>query len=268
MNITIDIEAMDHGDFTDIALLVDNECFREEVGDMREKYGKEYKLPLSEEDTIYFLHKRQFDVKFKKEFDADIERIRKQFNRPPHFTPVIEFAIIYGVITKGVYAKAYLEEQIITPIEDPGEIPDIKYCIVIHAGTRKPDVERAFKKFEEKVRINFRANEEEKTNYNFGYWADLSLQRMRDTSSSIEILHKWHARTLKGEKPIDITLDKIGLTHQEYIDLKKRIKTLSRKEELEILEPENKKLDRIYKQRDSIKEQLRQYRKLLKTANS
>lgn len=168
----IDIQTGDKGKLTDISYLVDNLDFIDEVENARAKFHLDFSYPLSvkDEETVNedFDKRLYKDEGYKKLFYDEVERIRKLFKMPTHFSEVIVVAILYGKVFDGNYSKAYLEEQEITPIKTPDEVPDIKYCIVIHSGTRPSDVKKAFKKFQEKVHINYQSTEEAKRKYNFG----------------------------------------------------------------------------------------------------
>lgn len=265
----IEIQIKDLGEFTDVALLVDNDYFLDEIEEMRTMYELHYDFPAQDSSLADDFERKMYpNSELRKSFDVDVEKIRKHFERPPHFKRAIEAAIIYGIVVDGIYSKAYLEEQELFSTEDPDEIPDKKYSIVIHAGTREDDVIRVLREFKEKVRINNRGSEEERINYKFGYWADLSLQKMSDTLGAIDTIRSWYIRTKNGEKPLQIALEELGYTEKKYKEFKEKVKILDQPNiDLLELQPSQRALERVWSKRNSIKEQLRQYRKLLKTSN-
>jgi hypothetical protein len=260
----IQIEKMDLGNFTDVALLVDNIYFREEVERMRLKYKHLYDFPLKDKKVIDdFVTKRIIDQKLKGQFEADLERIRKYFDRPCHFLPVIESSVVYGFVCGSDYSKAYLEEQETFPDDNPDSIPDKKYCIVIHAGTREDDIIRVFREFEMKKKIHFKGVGNKTRNDNLGYSVDFSFQKMKDTFGSIEDIHNWY---ISGKKPLEIALEEKGYTPKEFIDLRKKLKSaINEHSEVEQknYNLDSNKIKRIYSRRDTIKEQMRAYRRLL-----
>lgn len=246
---------MDKGILTDVLPLIDSDSFLKEIQTMRNKYGLSYDFPAVNNKVVEaFVHQRYFDTKLKTNFEADIDRIRKLFNRPPHFNPVIESSVIYGFIGKNTYSKAYLEEQEITPTQNPEETPDLKYSIVIHAGTRLPDIKQVFEKFRKEARLNSK-----KIMAQTGY-ADLSLQEMLKTHGSIYDVRDWYIRRNRGESPLNITLSELNCSHKEYKELKK----ISKQDGYtEIKEKNDIRLTTITKKRDSIKELIKRYKKLL-----
>ena len=258
----------DLGEYTDIALLVDKESFLEKIEGIRSKYHLNYDYPVSDVEKIYFEFGYKLltkEHKLKYEFSSEVEKIRKNFSMPPHFTKVIESSIIYGVVGESDYSRAYLEEQIITPLKNPYEIPDIKYCIVIHAGTRKEDIERVCNEFNEKKRINFKGTQQEKDDYMFGYGIDLSLAKIRHTQASIIKVRDWYIQRQNGETPLRIALKIRGYTYKRYQELLKKYKHNFKLEEKED-EKYQKELRFIYSLRDTIKTQLRKYPSLVQAS--
>lgn len=266
----IEIQIKDSGEFTDVALLVDNINFLCEIEKIRKKYDLNYSLPpRDEEQAEEFLRKlTSSNNDLKKKFDADVEEIRKSFYRPSHFKQVIQDAIIYGKIIDGVYSRAYLEEQENFSTDNPEEIPDKKYSIVIQQRTTEKDILRAFANFKELLHVNTLGTKEEKESFRYGYWAELSLQKIADTKhSSIENLHHWY---ISGKKPLQIAIEKEGYTETEYYEMRSIAKSPmpNAPEKQKNYEANKRKLDKIKNTRNSIKTQLSDYRKLLSTANT
>lgn len=267
--IPIEIYIKDKGEFTDVALLVDDKDFLKEITALRDKYGLNYEFPVKDENkkAAEFAGGLYPGNELYKRFSKDIEKIRKLFFRPTQFVPVIESAVIYGCVSEGVYRRAYLEEQ--ESFDNPINIPDKKYAIIIHAKTRDEDVLTVLQDFRKKVRLNANGSDEERSKYQFGYWADLSLHNITDTHNSIDRLHEWYVKFLKGKKPLDIALEDFQLTKEEYQYLKKKCKKIINP----TLEGHNdydrarRKIDNIMRLRDSIKTQLADYRSIILSAN-
>lgn len=264
----IDIKIKDLWEYTDVALLVDKKSFLEVVEALRNKYKLNYDYPLTDTDKIYFDFEYKFfnDEKLKAEFYSDVEKLRKKYKLPPHFSMVIKSAIIYGVVKESDYKKAYLEEQVITPLREEYEIPDIKYCIVIHPGTRKQDVEKVFDEFKEKVRINYKGSQKEKDNYKFGYGIDLSLAKMKPNQPSTETVRKWYIRVENGEGPLRIALDIKNYTYKQYKDLVEKFKHPTRQKQYEDNSKIDKELQYIYSRRNTVKSQVNRYGKLVQAS--
>jgi hypothetical protein len=266
----IDIKARDSGIFTDIALLVDRLDFISEIEQTRSKYGElNYAYPLSKTDaetvSNNFEYKMFKDKQLKERFDSDVERIRKLFKRPPHFREIIAASIMYGRVIN--YSKAYMEKQEITPTEDPDDIPDIKYCIVIHSGTRLQDIEKVFNKFKEEVRINFKASEEEKKKYNFGYWFDFSLTRPMDTKDSIRALRTLYQLRKNEMSPLKITLKDLKISKKQYNEALQNCRVHEKRKDEEY-DRCLRLVDRVEKRRDSIKSLIKRYSDLLLLSNT
>lgn len=268
----IDIQTEDKSKLTEIAYLVDNLGFVEEIENARKKFNLTFSYPLSEvdEEIIHnkFEQRLYLDEKFNKEFFDEVERIRKLFRMPPHFKVVIEVSILYGKVREHNYSKAYLEEQNITPIKSPDEIPDIKYSIVIHSGTRIDDIEKAFEKFKEKIKINYHSSEEEKRKYNFGYWFDFSLTKPIDSKNTISDLRTLYHKRMNGQTPMNIALEQCKTTKEEY----KKAQKICDKEMNNLSVEEFEKYDnftqKIEKKRDIIKTLIKRYRSFLQSPNT
>lgn len=271
----IKIKIKDPSKYTDVALLVDNLDFIAEVESARKKYkGLNFVYPLSDNDRIK-AERFQYQMLYTNKvlgnrFKADTEYIRRLFRRPPHFRDVIEASIIYGEVVENDYSKAYLEEQEITPIRTPNDIPDIKYCIVIHSGTRPDDVNKVFDKFKKEVKINFRSSNRKKRSYKFGYWLNLGLAKTTGTMGSIKSLRKLYQRWLQGETPIMIALSGLHISKSEYKGALR--KTPKHSKYLSVSEEESDKCEKMVKnvnwKRDDVKSLINRYRDLLYSSNT
>jgi hypothetical protein len=266
----IEIHITDTGDFTDVALLVDNEMFLDEIEKVRSKYGLHYDFPAIDGGLADdFMRKLLPHSQLRKDFDSDVEKIRKRFYRPTHFNPVIEASIIYGSIGNNTYSRAYLQQQEFFSTENPEEIPDKKYSIVIHQRTREEDVIKTLKEFKKMVDENINLPKGVGANYETGVWADLSMQQVTDTGSSFKIFHKWY---ISEKTPLELALDEMGYSREDYLQIKKATKAKFidpfKEQDNKKYQINAKKLEQILSKRNSIKEQLREYRKFLRTSNT
>lgn len=271
----IDIKARDNGKFTDIALLVDNLDFISEIEQTRSRYKEfNYTYPLSKTDAEKVVKNVEYgiykDKQLKESLDSDVERIRKLFKRPPHFREVIWTSIVYGKVNEHNYPKAYMEKQEITPTEDPDKIPDVKYCIVIHSGTRLKDIKEVFNKFREEVRINFKTSDDEKRKTNFGYWFDFSLTRPTDTKDSIRKLRILYQLRKNGISPLEIALHDLNISKKRYKEAFQNCKADKKTtdEEYDKCLREERLVTRVEKRRDVIKSLIKRYSDLLSIPNT
>ncbi|MBI2600486.1 hypothetical protein HYW42_00885 [Candidatus Daviesbacteria bacterium] len=270
----IDIQGSDFGKLTDIAYLVDNLYFLDKVEEIREKLGLTFEYPLSKTDEEKI--DKMFEYKNKElneNLSKEAERIRKLFKMPPHFREVIQIAIIYGKINDFNYSKAYLEKQEITPTNDPNEVPDIKYCIVIHSGTGIEDIKKVFRKFQDEVRINFKASEEEKHRYNFGYWLEFGLTRPMDPKTSITDLRPLYHLRRNGMKPLEIALKDLRISKKQYKEALEGCRLnnkgrLDNKEKSKRYDECDALIVRVQQRRDSIKSLIKRYIDFLSAPNS
>jgi hypothetical protein len=211
LTIKIDKSLLSPAELTDVAALVNQEGFAEDVFAVRKKY--DIPPPSSKEIekfSLDFSLKEINDKGFKESFFKDIEKIRRKFERPTHFRDVIRAAILYG--ETGIYHKAYLKRKVISSTDYNWE--DVEYSIVIHPGTGNEDILRVFREFKKEVYVNLKGTEEEKKQHNFGYWFDFGIINSPDTrgEKAIEWFKKWKS----GMSPLQISLEDLKILPKEY----------------------------------------------------
>lgn len=272
----IEIKISNPGKYTDVATFIDNLNFIDEIESARSLFKLHYDYPLNKDDTEKVsLYEQNIistsDKSLLNKFKNEVERIRKQFKAPPHFRDVIGAAILYGTVYDATYEKAYLEEKTICPIEDPNEIPDMQYNIVIHAGTRIEDIEKVFKKYREKVDVNLQGSKGKDIKnhpaYGYGYWHDFSLNTSFDTRSEIIKMQQLYRRRINGESPLAIALKNLNLTTDEFNKIRYKIKHRGNR-----LDREFDKFSeiefKVEKERNKIKTMINRYKKLVSSSPS
>lgn len=216
----IKIVARDMGVYTDIALVVDKLSFIDAIEKVRAKFDdlKNLNFPVRNRKLAYLNFEYKFfdNSELKDSFYSQVETIRKTYTLPPHFTSLIKDAILYGKVNGASYRKAYLEEIMINPMTDAFEVPDMKYAIIIHSGTRWKDVRSVFKQFRAKVV----ANQTDNPDYLYGFGDDLSLTLFKDTKESVKKYSDLYHAVQNGKSPLKITLDELRITDKEYKTLK------------------------------------------------
>lgn len=191
----IDIKINDEKLFTDVALVVDQQGFLDEI----EKARKAFKLesPLTFKEYLEFIpESRQPEV------DKAVEQIRKRLRLPHIFTKVIEKAIFCGVIEEGDYFPAMLIEEN-EYFEDMAYEPDYKYSILLSPQARDGDVIKALQDYRDKAQ-NFL---NQKPSYQF---IPVLSSDIVQGKPSIKHHRDWYLKTSKG-----ITIEEIC---QEYAD--------------------------------------------------
>lgn len=271
----IEMHISDPAKYTDIAFYIDNTGFIENIEEARNILNLHYNYPLNKQDekTIDdFIRDKLYRSDLRKRYDEVVEKIRILFRMPPHFRMVIFHSILYGAVYDGSYEKAYLWKEEITPIQDPNEIPDLQYNIVIHAGTRKIDVERVFEEFRKEIEVNLMGSkgndvDENHPAYNFGYWHDFSLNRPFDVKSEIVKLQNIYRRRMNGEKPMDIALSNLGVTKTQFREAKFKLKHQKNKSDDEFNKL-RKTIKDVENERNTVKVEINHYKDFLSSPNS
>lgn len=270
----IEMNISDPAKYTDIAFYVDNTGFIENIEEARNILNLYYNYPLNKQDekTVDdFIRDKLYRSELRKRYDEEVEKIRKRFSMPPHFRNVIFHSILYGAVYDGSYEKAYLEKKEIAPIQNPNEIPDLQYNIVIHAGTRKEDVKKVFEEFQKEVEVNLlgvKGTDIDKNHpaYHFGYWHDFSLNKPMDVRNQIAPYQTLYRRCKNGETPLDIALDNLHITKEEYNKAKYKIKHRDNKgidSEYDEFCSANDIIESIVKERDNVKTMINRYKEFV-----
>lgn len=165
----IDIQTSNKKHATDIAMLVDKLKFLQAVNRLREKWGISIPVHLKSSfiprtpDIEGVITKNAKDQKeaanLQREFNKDIDKILKDFNRGKNFKPVVECAIVAGYVPEGVYRSCYFD-VITTKEPENMELPErYEYIIVLSPRTEKKEIEQAYKEFKTyiKNKIKFQA---------------------------------------------------------------------------------------------------------------
>jgi len=255
----VEIEIQDWGKYLDVALLVDKPEFRKIIPILRKKYELDTHFPALNPKQAYrdFFIKMAEDITLKKRFENDVEKIRRRFHRPTHFTIVISKAIVTGVVNE--YASAYLEEQVLYPSKNPVEEPpeETKYAIVVSPITKKADVDKVFSDFLRRIKKNYSVKKE---NPAYGWFFEPRIYT--DTKDNIEQDRVWYRKREEGTKPLQLALIDCKLTYKEYGEM-----LLKDKQNKKLTDEESERivryLNRVEKAKVRIKAQLRRYRRLL-----
>ncbi len=256
----VKIEIENLGKYLDVALLVDKVKFRRLIPKLRKEYMIDTPFPSLkvQQDYRNFYIKLTGDNKIKEKFDAEVENIRKEFNRPTHFNKVIYKAIVVGTIKDSDYMSAYLEEQVTNPPDDPRSAPeDIKYAIIISSVTKKVDVESVFSDFLKRVKKNY-----SKKHQNPGYQAFFEPRIYTDSKDAIKQDREWYVKRKRGTTLLELALFDNKSTLQEY-----KIMQIKSKTDKTLSDSDSDKVERYLQKIDTskkrIKTQLSRYSKLL-----
>lgn len=185
----IDIKIDDEKLFTDVALVVDQYGFAEEIEKARKKL--KFDFPLSPS------HKREpLTEKQKKQINEAVEQIRKKLRLPHIFIKVILGVLLYGMVEKDDYAPAILTEEN-QYFDDMAYEPDYKYSILLSPQARDEDVIKALQDYRDKVQ-NFL---KQKPGYQF---IPVLSSDIVQGKPSIKHHRDWYLKTSKGITVEDI----------------------------------------------------------------
>jgi hypothetical protein len=249
----------DVGKFTDVALLVDNPFFLQEVQRLREKYSKYLTYPDDKEnEAMAYFESNLVKARVKRAFSDDLEELRKLFKRSIHFKDVIKYAVVLGVVYHDCYHRAFLEEEQLYQGNPDQEDPETKYSIVIHANTELNDIEPVFNEFKSRIKeltyLHSKATDKEKRDFEYGYWFNTTFKLPQDTKEKIKIIRDWYIRRQNGETPLDMAIKVNNTTKEEY---RKNKKLRQKNDGLRIY------FINIESYTKNVREQIKRYRQLL-----
>lgn len=84
-------------------------------------------------------------------FNEDIITIRNKYNRTKNFDIVIKYAVGCNRIPEGFYRSCYWDKILISPTDNPNEIKNYQYAIILTPRTEKKEVEEAYKELQEHI---------------------------------------------------------------------------------------------------------------------
>lgn len=219
----IDIQTSNKKHATDIAMLVDKLKFLQAVNKLREKW----KISVPEEikpppfpripDIEYIISKNAKDqteaVNLRNEFNKDVNKILKNFNRGKNFKPVVECAIVVGCVPEGVYRSCYFD---VVTIKEPEnmELPErYEYIIVLSPRTEKKEIEQAYKEFKMHIKNKIKFNTEN--------WFDINNNEHKD------VIEQYHPGTIyksadaddfKTQKELQRTREWYWIGYGDYLN--------------------------------------------------
>ena len=144
--IKIKIDDIRH--FTDVALVVDQEEFLDEVKHIKSVF--KIHQPLSQEEYYSFIRSLSLSKKDRKHFDKVIEQARKKLSLPITFLEIIKKAAFCGIVESDDYSPAFLEYKE-SYFDDKDEIPDLTFSIVISPRVRDEDVLKALQQYRDQL---------------------------------------------------------------------------------------------------------------------
>ncbi|OGD08305.1 hypothetical protein A2397_03685 [Candidatus Amesbacteria bacterium RIFOXYB1_FULL_44_23] len=130
---------------TSIALLVDKPEFVKTIKRLREKWNLT-KLFQPDQDSELMEHICGPEKNYDRwdNFCADIETVRRCFNRTPNFDKVIKYALAFTEIPEGAFRSTYFKAI------DNSEYPDdIEYAIIVTPHSTPAEVTSELKEFKQ-----------------------------------------------------------------------------------------------------------------------
>lgn len=161
MKIKIDILTSNKKHATDIAMLVDKQEFLQEIDKLRQKWQmtqlyelKNFPRELLNIDNI--INSTSIDSneaqKRLAEFNIDIDKVLKKFNRGKNFKLVVEYALVTGTVPEGIYKSCYFD---VVKVGEPDSLenPEMdQYVIVLSPRTEQKEVVESYKEFKEHIK--------------------------------------------------------------------------------------------------------------------
>ncbi len=194
MKITkIDILTLNKKHATDIAMLVDQHKFLQEIQRLRQKWKISKLYPVS---NIYEPPTEKLHLKGKeKQFNHDIETVLKKFHRGKNFKNIVEYALINGIIPDGVYLSCYFDVVMVSQKDDLSRPEQYEYVIIMSARTEKKELEAAYKAFQEFIKGHEPTNEFDK-----GIIGKINFQNSPSINAEVpdhrELIEQFHKGTV------------------------------------------------------------------------
>lgn len=132
---------------TSIALLVDKPEFVKTIKRLREKWNlTDLFQPGHDSQLIEFICGREKDFGKWDSFCADIETVRRSFNRTPNFDKIIKYALAFTEIPEGAFRSTYYKA--ISNSEYPD---DTEYAIIVTPHSTDTEVTTELKEFKQMI---------------------------------------------------------------------------------------------------------------------
>ncbi|OGM31466.1 hypothetical protein A3D00_03140 [Candidatus Woesebacteria bacterium RIFCSPHIGHO2_02_FULL_38_9] len=153
---------------TSIALLVDKPEFVKTIKRLREKWNLTNLFePGQDSKLIEYICKPEKEFKNWDNFCADIETVRRSFNRTPNFDKVIKYALAFTEIPDGIFRSTYFKA-----IDNSTYPDDIEYAIIVTPHSTMGEVETEFVEFKQMMQdqLEFRQNNDKLRLSTEKYW--------------------------------------------------------------------------------------------------
>jgi len=217
----IDVQTSNKKHATDIAMLVDKPEFLQELEKLRQKWQitKLYKLNTSPFQELLNIDSvvnngvadNKQVQKRRDEFNQDIDKILKKFNRGKNFKLVVEYALTTGVIPEGVYRSCYFD---VVKVGEPDSLENPErdqYVIILSPRTEQKEVKEAYKEFKEHIKGKIKFH---KPRISLESPADKDFYKAVETLENEKKLHSIQLQKLSNPDEIE----------KAYIEFLKRTK--------------------------------------------
>ena len=159
----IDVLTSNKKHATDIVMLVDQSEFLQEIQRLRQKWQitELYKLQellgisalLDMSNPLFYtgINRDKIEEKLP-EFNSDIDKLLKKFNRGKNYRQVVLYALVTGVVPDKVYQSCYFDVITINDKEDLSKPEKYQYVIVLSPRTEKQEVIDSYKEFKNHIK--------------------------------------------------------------------------------------------------------------------